>query len=189
MFTRKGDSGETESKGGERMTKSSIAVEVEGMIDETSSSLGFSIVKSKWEDITSDLQRCQELIFNMGEHILIEGTGRIITKKDVEWVEERTLRYREEIGRIDLFVLPGGSEESVALHMSRVVARRLERSVVGLNSQILSLKPSLLFATSAIMKSNEERRFANCRITGSRWDDELRPTTERSSLLATTRDM
>ena len=106
MFTRKGDSGETESKGGERMTKSSIAVEVEGMIDETSSSLGFSIVKSKWEDITSDLQRCQELIFNMGEHILIEGTGRIVTKKDVEWVEERTLRYREEIGRIDLFVLP-----------------------------------------------------------------------------------
>ncbi len=134
MFTRKGDSGETESKGGERITKSSIAVEVEGMIDETSSTLGFSIVKSKWEDITSDLQRCQELIFNMGEHILIDGTGRVVRKEDVEWVEERTLRYREEIGRIDLFVLPGGSEESVALHMSRVVARRLERSVVKLNS-------------------------------------------------------
>ncbi len=133
MFTRKGDTGETDSGAGERLSKASLEVEVEGMIDETSTLIGLALVRSQWDDFRSSLTKAQDLVFNMGEHILTAGKGRVVTESDVDWLESLTKKYRDEVGRIELFVEPGGSEASVALHMARVSARKLERGVVSLN--------------------------------------------------------
>lgn len=46
------------------------------------------------------------------------------------WLEERVNVYRKEIGKIRLFVIPGGSKESAAVHVARTVSRRLERLLV-----------------------------------------------------------
>jgi cob(I)alamin adenosyltransferase len=135
MFTRKGDRGDTDSGKKERISKGSLAVEVEGLVDESSAIIGFALVKCHWDDLIRDLQRCQDLVFNMGEHILTDGKGRVVTPEDVKWVEERTTNYRDEVGKIVLFVEPGGSEESSVLHLARVTVRRMERHIVALSEE------------------------------------------------------
>ncbi len=135
MFTRKGDRGETDSGRKERISKGSLAVEVEGLVDESSAIIGFALVKSHWDDMIKDLERCQDLVFNMGEHILTEGKGRVVSADDVKWVEDRTTSYRDEVGKIVLFVEPGGSEEASIIHMSRVTVRRMERHIVALSQE------------------------------------------------------
>lgn len=135
MFTRKGDQGDTDSGKKERISKGSLEVEVEGLVDETSTTIGIALVKSRWDDISADLRRCQDLVFNMGEHILIGGRGRVVSSGDVKWVEERTTKYRDEVGKILLFVEPGGSEEAVNLHLARVTVRKMERHVVSLSKE------------------------------------------------------
>ncbi|MGC8515843.1 MAG: cob(I)yrinic acid a,c-diamide adenosyltransferase [Thermoplasmata archaeon] len=135
MFTRKGDRGDTDTGRKERISKGSLAVEVEGLVDESSTIIGFALVKAHWDDMIKDLEKCQDLVFNMGEHIITEGKGRIVTADDVKWVEDRTTFYRDEVGKIVLFVEPGGSEEAAVLHMSRVTVRRMERHIVALSKE------------------------------------------------------
>jgi ATP:cob(I)alamin adenosyltransferase len=130
MFTRRGDSGETDNSRKERVSKASIHIEVEGTIDELNSFLGMALDMSGWDDIRNDIDRMQENIFRLGEHIIASANGRTIKDEDVNWLEERVNVYRKEIGKITLFVVPGGSRESSSLHIARTVSRRLERLIV-----------------------------------------------------------
>lgn len=143
MFTRKGDSGETDTGSGRRVSKGDATVEVEGTTDELNSFLGYAASVVKWDDIRQDIAAAQEDIFALGEHILADGKKRVITEERVKWLEDRVFVYREEIGKIKLFVVPGGSVESAALHMARTVARRLERTIVAA-SRIKEIDPVVL---------------------------------------------
>lgn len=135
MFTRRGDSGETDVTVGRRTGKDSPVVSVEGDIDELLSFLGHAILTTKWDDIREDLMTAQEDVFTVGEDISAEGKRRTITPDRVQWLEERTLEYRKEIGKIKLFVIPGGSVESTTIHIARTVARRVERNVVTISRE------------------------------------------------------
>ncbi len=144
MFTRKGDAGETDTSTGNRTSKGNQLVDVEGTSDELNSFIGYARSMIKWEDIREDLLAIQEDIFTVGEDILAEGRKRTISEDRVKWLEERVYKYREEIGKIQLFVVPGGSVESSVLHVARTVARRFERTIVlassskKINPQVLS---------------------------------------------------
>ncbi len=133
MFTRKGDQGSTDDASKKRVSKGSHEVTVEGLIDETTSILGVCLTKSSWNDVSEDLERCQVLVFNMGEHIILDGKGRKLVPEDMTWLDERTKSYKDELGKIRLFVLPGGTEGSAFLHMARVIVRKMERDIVRLN--------------------------------------------------------
>ena len=130
MFTRRGDSGETDNTKGERVSKASALIEIEGTVDELNSFLGLAMEFSVWDDIRSDLDRIQNNVFTLGEHVLTESNGRTLSEDDVLWLEERVKIYRSEIGKINLFVIPGGSREASTLHVARTVSRRLERLLV-----------------------------------------------------------
>ena len=130
MFTRRGDSGETDNTRGQRVSKASMLIDIEGTVDELNSFLGLAMVFSRWNDIRSDLDRIQNNIFTLGEHVLTESNGRKLSENDVTWLEDRVNVYRKEIGKIMLFVIPGGSKESSTLHVARTVSRRLERLLV-----------------------------------------------------------
>ncbi|MEM0158191.1 MAG: cob(I)yrinic acid a,c-diamide adenosyltransferase [Thermoplasmataceae archaeon] len=131
MFTRRGDTGETDTAFGQRVSKGSMIVEIEGTIDELNSFIGFSASILKWDDIKADLLAAQKDIFTVGEHILASGKRRTITQDRTVWLEDRTKAYRSEVGKIILFVIPGGSTEAASLHVARTVCRRLERLVVA----------------------------------------------------------
>ncbi len=136
MYTRKGDSGETDTVTGERAKKYNPVIEWEGTLDELNSVLGLARSYVKYQDIKDDLIKVQLDIFHIGEHVLAKGQARKLREDAVAWLEQRTNSYFKEVGPIRLFVLPGGSMESAYLHFSRTVTRRAERLTVQLNDSI-----------------------------------------------------
>lgn len=143
MFTRKGDSGETDTSTGNRKSKGDPLVELEGTSDELNSFIGLARSMVEWDDIKEDLLAVQEDIFTLGEDILADGRKRTISEDRVKWLEERVYKYKGEIGKIQLFVVPGGSRESSVLHSARTIARRFERTVV-IASSIKTINPHVL---------------------------------------------
>lgn len=131
MYTRRGDSGNTDDGSGKRVSKDSSVVELEGTLDEFNSFLGLANTKLSWEDMKSDLSRIQFEVFTLGEHIYMHGEGRTLSAENTTWLEERVDYYRKEVGPVKLFIIPGGTEESAVLHVARTVCRRLERVIAG----------------------------------------------------------
>ncbi len=131
MYTRKGDKGTTDAGTGGRVGKSSSVVELEGTLDEFNSFLGLASARIGWDDMKADLSRIQFEIFTLGEHIYMHGEGRTLSPDNTKWLEERVDHYQKEVGPIRLFVIPGGTEDSAALHVARTVCRRLERVIVA----------------------------------------------------------
>lgn len=143
MFTGRGDSGDTDTADRSRVVKDSLRVEVTGALDETISFIGNALVKSQWDDISSDLSDIQADLFTMGEDIGASGARRTLSGERLAWIEDRTRKYKEEIGQIRLFVMPGGSEVSAALHLARVVSRSAERKIVSLGHE-MKISPTVL---------------------------------------------
>lgn len=135
MFTRRGDSGSTDAVDRTRVEKDSLSVEVEGALDETISYIGFATAKCEWDDMLKDLQSIQKDLFTIGEDIGASGKKRTLSPDRLTWLEEITVKYKNEIGKIRLFVVPGGSEEAAALHVARVVSRSTERKIVSLKRE------------------------------------------------------
>lgn len=140
MYTRRGDSGDTDTVTGPRIRKDAPLIEWEGTLDELISQLGYSKIIVTWEDIRSDLTQVQLDLFHLGEEILTSGNGRKLREDGVSWMEGRIAEYLKEVGEIKLFVVPGGCEESASLQLSRAVTRRGERRLVELNS-VQEVKP------------------------------------------------
>ncbi|MCY0858993.1 MAG: cob(I)yrinic acid a,c-diamide adenosyltransferase [Sulfolobaceae archaeon] len=159
MFTKKGDSGYTEGKNGEMVSKDSELVNFFGTIDEVNSFIGYALNKIQWDDIKKDLMKVQEDLFVIGEEITSKSPRRKIDMTNVKWLEERTVTYRKESGPIKLFVIPRGSEEATLLHIVRSISRRAERSLIRLSKEMeidktmiiyLNRLSSLLFAMAAV---------------------------------------
>ena len=140
MFTRKGDSGETDNPSTGRVSKGDMVVEIEGELDSLISLIGYASTIVKWPDIVSDLGQTQVDLFTIGEDILAGGKKRTLGEERTSWLEERTLVYRKEVGKIRLFVVPGGSEESAVLHVARTWARTTERLVVRYSDTVHTSK-------------------------------------------------
>lgn len=146
MFTGRGDSGETDTVDRSRESKSSARIEVEGAIDESISFIGMAIVKSRWSDIVQDLEMCQEDLYVIGEDIGYQGKKKKLGEDRLQWIEDRTRFYKDEIGKIRLFIIPGGSEEAASLHVARVVARSAERRIVHLKEYMDISKTVMKYA-------------------------------------------
>ncbi len=54
-------------------------------------------------------------------------------------------KYREEIGKIHLFIVPDGDISAVSLHMARAVARRTERLAVYVSKKMQVNKYILIY--------------------------------------------
>jgi len=143
MFTRKGDKGTTDTGDRRRVSKSSALVEVEGTLDEALSTIGNAIALSRWDDIKEDLRISQEDLFTLGEEITASGHARKLDPARVDWLEERVVKYRTEVGPTRLFVVPDGTVQSTSLHVARTVVRRLERKIVTAKEE-LSIQDHIL---------------------------------------------
>ena len=145
MFTRRGDTGETDTGLRERVSKGSALVNVEGTLDETIAFIGNALALTLWDDIRNDLRQMQDDLFTLGEHITTSGKGRKIVPERTVWLEERVKVYRSEIGKIRLFVVPDGSQQATSLHMARTVSRRLERYAVSVTRELQLEMPILTY--------------------------------------------
>jgi cob(I)alamin adenosyltransferase len=139
IYTRTGDKGETGLAGNMRISKDSDRVSAYGEVDELNSVLGLVRSSSRNEEMNLLLERLQIDLFAMGADLASPtDEGRVVPRvtKDMVIELEKTIDMLQ--GRLlplSAFILPGGGETGALLHFSRSVARRVERSIVGLNSK------------------------------------------------------
>ena len=138
MYTRAGDKGETGLFGGKRVPKDSPRVEAYGSIDELNSSIGVAVSICRLGDLSDSLRQIQKLLFVAGADLASEipaenkqDRGQRISKADTEWLEREIDAVHSKLPRLTAFILPGGSELSAQLHLSRAICRRAERRIVS----------------------------------------------------------
>ncbi len=137
IYTKTGDAGETGLFGGGRVAKDSPRVTAYGEVDELNATLG--VVRATGVGPLDGLcHSMQEQLFTVGA-VLATPRG---TKADAhiphvrpEWISDMETAMDAldaELPKMTHFILPAGTPASAALHLSRTVCRRAERSVVAL---------------------------------------------------------
>ncbi|OHA21830.1 MAG: ATP:cob(I)alamin adenosyltransferase [Candidatus Taylorbacteria bacterium RIFCSPHIGHO2_01_FULL_51_15] len=138
-YTAKGDAGTTRLLGSEERTRLSKADEifdVLGGVDELNSFVGFSravaerssFEGSKRAQFIEALQSLQEGLFILQAEL--GGGSKRLSKHNVAHLEHMIARFADEFPPIHSFVIPGATELSALLDVSRAVARRVERRYV-----------------------------------------------------------
>ena len=189
IYTKTGDNGQTGLLGGVRVSKSHLAVNACGSLDETNSMIGVSrsvlrteqselVEGARFDDVDSVLAEIQNDLFDIGSRVAsclgdsLHGT---------DFCESRAVELEQEIDRFEsglppltAFILPGGSALGSTLHLARSVCRRSERDLVSLlqsgveqplgNEQIyLNRLGDLLFVLARI--ANSRTRFPETQWT------------------------
>lgn len=143
IYTKTGDTGETSLYGGTRTSKGSARVNAYGNIDELNAFIGSAKAKISVDLIISQLKKIQFDLFTIGAEIatppdkliLANGKPRLpqtISTKETQELENWIDQHQEHLPELQYFILPAGGDASTALHISRTVCRRTERSLVQL---------------------------------------------------------
>lgn len=140
LYTRRGDSGETDLFGGPRVTKDTVRVEAYGAVDELNAALGVCAAATEHIDLRDLVRRIQALLFDLGATLATPDPRRRASSgvpepedEDVALLEGRIDALEVELEPLRSFVLPGGCRAAAAFHVARTVCRRAERCAVALH--------------------------------------------------------
>jgi cob(I)alamin adenosyltransferase len=165
FYTRAGDGGNTRLYG-RAAKKSGKVFDAIGNIDELNSAIGVAIANLTDDNAEKILNGVQNSLFVIGARLAgYSGPHgkREISGNDVTAMEKLIDEYGLRIGDLKKFVLPGGSIGGAHLQNARAVARRAERSVVGLGGphadkaaiKYLNRLSSLLFVMALYINKKE----------------------------------
>ena len=148
IYTRAGDEGQTSLGDGKRVPKTDPRIEAYGTVDELNAVVGFALAALELpEEFRPWLRQAQNDLFDLGADLCVpEGGERErlrVTPEQVERLEELCDRANEPLEPLKSFVLPGGGEAAVRLHLARTVCRRAERRAVAL-SESEEINPAAL---------------------------------------------
>jgi cob(I)alamin adenosyltransferase len=140
LYTRRGDSGETDLFGGERVSKDHLRVRAYGEVDELNACIGTAAAASDQKDIVECSQRIQSTLFDLGSFLATPSPERRakasipeVRETHVAALESEIDRFEEELEPLRSFILPGGTRAAAAFHLARTVCRRAERGAVQLD--------------------------------------------------------
>ncbi|HUH40418.1 MAG TPA: cob(I)yrinic acid a,c-diamide adenosyltransferase [Castellaniella sp.] len=131
ITTRTGDDGTTGLADGSRLPKDAPRIQALGDIDELNSSIGLWRTEALPEDIDGLLAQIQNDLFDLGGELSIPG-HIAMGEGHVLRLDQALAHYNAGLGRLQEFILPGGCRAAALAHMSRTLARRAERAIVGL---------------------------------------------------------
>jgi cob(I)alamin adenosyltransferase len=159
IYTRTGDTGTTSLFGGKRVLKCEELVDVYGSIDELNSWMGLINAKLK------------NPLLNIQSDLLTIGSTLAGGKQNISSVTPRITEMENNIDEMDKklpkrthFILPGGSELSAQIHITRSICRRVERQTVALSKkhtvdpiiiQYLNRLSDLLFTLARFINKQE----------------------------------
>ena len=141
IYTKQGDSGETSLAGGQRVPKESVRISAYGTVDELNSQIGVALACSLCDRLTAVLPVIQNELFNLGSDLafLEEDKQKYelpeIGSSQVEKLETLIDELNEVVGRLENFILPGGTLGAAHLHVARTICRRAEREVIALSRE------------------------------------------------------
>ena len=133
IYTRGGDAGETSLGDGSRVSKLDERIAAYGASDELNSTIGVVLAGGCPPDIADVLLRVQNELFDLGADLSVpvEREGRLrVTQDQIDRLEENCDRFNAALPALTSFVLPGGGETAVRLHVARTVCRRAEREAL-----------------------------------------------------------
>ena len=131
ITTRTGDQGTTGLGDGSRIDKDAPRVIALGDIDELNSVIGLLRTEELPGDIDTLLKRIQHDLFDMGAEVCIPG-HTALSEAHVQALDQALSHYNAELGKLEEFILPGGTRAAAQAHVARTVCRRAERQVVSL---------------------------------------------------------
>ena len=137
IYTRGGDKGLTSLGDGSRVQKSNIRIKAYGDIDEANSSLGICVFLSN-KNLKKILLEIQNHLFDIGADLCFpENSKRHVTisSDKINFLENEIDQMNKDLDKLQSFILPGGSQLSSFLHLSRSNVRRAERSIIELNDK------------------------------------------------------
>ena len=137
-YTRRGDDGTSGLLGEGRPAKSDPVFNAIGEIDELNSAIGIALYYTHDDIVRKHLKVVQNEIFIIGANLASPKTKIRQAKldgKSVEMLESSIDDMGRRIPPLKKFVIPGGCEAAVHLHLARSVARRAERSIVALSKR------------------------------------------------------
>jgi cob(I)alamin adenosyltransferase len=150
IYTRRGDSGETDLFGGARVPKDALRIEAYGAVDEANSAVGFCAATTAADDLRNALHAIQSQLFDLGAYLAAPDaanrakSGTPETRsEDVDELESLINSLETELEPLSSFVLPGGTAAAAALHLARTACRRAERRMVALD-RVEPLRPVAL---------------------------------------------
>ncbi|MGB3290537.1 MAG: cob(I)yrinic acid a,c-diamide adenosyltransferase [Burkholderiaceae bacterium] len=132
ITTRTGDKGTTGLGDGSRVDKDSPRIAAMGDVDELNSTLGLLRSEPLPADIDALLARIQNDLFDLGAELCIPGHVAL-RKEHVLFLEQSLAHYNADLGKLQEFILPGGTRPAALAHVARTVCRRAERSVIALD--------------------------------------------------------
>jgi cob(I)alamin adenosyltransferase len=139
VYTRRGDGGQTDLFGGERVAKDALRVEAYGAVDELNAALGAAAAATAEADLRELLARIQTVLFALGGSLATPDAAHRAKSRmpepaqsDIDELERRIDGFEGELAPLTRFVLPGGTASAAALHVARTVCRRAERRCVQL---------------------------------------------------------
>jgi cob(I)alamin adenosyltransferase len=139
IYTRTGDAGTTALGDGSRVPKTDPRLAAYADTDECNSAIGVALALGQLaDDVRVVLIRIQNELFDVGadlstpivpdpKHPPLRVTDEYVTRLE-GWCDE----FNARLGKLDSFILPGGTPGAALLHVARTVARRAERSAWAL---------------------------------------------------------
>jgi cob(I)alamin adenosyltransferase len=143
VYTRKGDSGSTRLGGGQKIHKTAPRIEAYGGVDELNACLGLAAETLRGEPrlsvLLDRLLRIQNELFDLGAQLAVLPLDRrpdtpLTTPGQVKRLEREIDEMNAEVEPLRSFILPGGGEVAVRLHLARTVCRRVERALLHLGA-------------------------------------------------------
>ncbi|MGD2279272.1 MAG: cob(I)yrinic acid a,c-diamide adenosyltransferase [Candidatus Omnitrophota bacterium] len=133
----KGDKGFTDLISKQHVSKDSASIRAIGNLDELNCHIGLIKTKIRRRKEKEILERIQRAIYIIASEIAIGAEekrkhGPILRQEDADWVKSVVYELEEKVKIKNYFYTPGESELSAIIDIARTVARRAERSVVGL---------------------------------------------------------
>lgn len=137
IYTKSGDKGTTSLFDNTRVAKDSLRVESYGTIDELNSSLGFAKNFVEEEEVYNIIRSVQRKLFNLAGELATpdwESFPEKINEEDIEFLEQKIDHYLDQMNKKEksMFIIPGSSKASGALHQARTICRRAERRITTL---------------------------------------------------------
>lgn len=130
IYTRTGDLGETSLFGGKRVFKSDDIVDLYGLIDELNSTLGLVVSMVESVTVKEFLRDIQKDLFTMGSFFAGAKVDFHFITSRVSEMEARIDKMDDTLDPLHTFILPGGTLLASQIHITRSVARRVERKAV-----------------------------------------------------------
>ncbi|OZU87778.1 ATP:cob(I)alamin adenosyltransferase [Virgibacillus indicus] len=147
IYTRSGDKGKTSLIYGKRVAKNDLRVEAYGTCDETNSMIGLALSfldKEDWEAkevFLEKMHRIQTILFHVGAELATPSDKEVtwkLKKDHIQELEDQIDEWDKDLETLRNFILPSGHPTSSALHAARTVARRAERTAVGLGEDAVN---------------------------------------------------